>query len=873
MDKVTVNQLAEDFNLDAKMILSELKKIGVMVFSANQPIDDRFVGKVMAHLKLTTNISHEVEKKAERQKQISKKRVTKPKPKKPEWTPLEGAISKSMTIRKAGKVEDEAALLEPVEEGVEAEQVEAVEPEATVTLKRAAAEPAGADVPIEATAAVIEEPPAGKKKIRKVGRRAAEEPPAPVVEAEKSVEAEPPVEAAPPEAAAAETAKPPAEATADKSGAIVREIRKEKKKERGKVLKRSSSGAPVSEGIPDRTGLFAPAPHRRKFKKKKHTLEEEIEARAAAMPKRQLQKITVPEGLTVKEIAERLDVPARDILKTLFMKGIMVNINQILDTEVVQQVGQEMGFEIQPVSFEEELFEAEFLESDKEQYSTRAPIVTVMGHVDHGKTSLLDAIRQTRVAAGEAGGITQHIGAYKAEINNRSITFIDTPGHEAFTMMRARGAQVTDIVILVVAADDGVMPQTVEAIQHARAAGVPIIVAINKIDKPEANIDRVKRDLSEMGLVPEEWGGSNVFVEVSAKKLINIDQMLEMILLVADMQEIKANPNTKAMGTVIESRLDRARGSVATLLVQNGTLFERDIIVAGSISGKIRAMYDENNRRLDMAGPATPVMVLGLDDLPIAGEKFFATDDVVKARQLSLYRQQKLREELLKKMGTRVSLETLFQRLQEGQIKELPIILKVDMQGSRDAIESLLNKLSTDKVKISILRSAVGAITEHDVLLAAASNAIVVGFNVKPVKSAEELAAREGVDIRIYTVIYTVAEEIRQAMEGLLEFQAREKVIGNVEVRETFRVPSVGTIAGSYVTDGVVRRDALVRLFRDGVRVYEGRLSSLRRFKEDVTEVKTGYECGIGLDRFNDIKVGDELQIYIIEKVKDTLDS
>ncbi|HNT99825.1 MAG TPA: translation initiation factor IF-2 [Acidobacteriota bacterium] len=876
MDKVTVNQLAEDFNLDAKMILSELKKIGVMVFSANQPIDDRFVGKVMAHLKLTTNISHEVEKKAERQKQISKKRVTKPKPKKPEWTPLEGAISKSMTIRKAGKVEDEAALLEPVEEGAEeAAQVEAVgEPEATVTLKRAATEPAGKDVPIEATAAVTEEPPAGKKKIRKVGHRATEETPAPVAEAEKPVEVEPPAEAAPPEAAAAEAAKPPVEATADKSGAIVREIRKEKKKERGKVLKRSSSGAPVSDGIPDRTGLFAPVIHRgRKGKKRKRMPEEESGARAVATPKRQLQKITVPEGLTVKEIAERLDVPARDILKTLFMKGIMVNINQILDMEVIQQVGQEMGFEIQPVSFEEELFEAEFLESDKEQYSTRAPIVTVMGHVDHGKTSLLDAIRQTRVAAGEAGGITQHIGAYKAEINNRSITFIDTPGHEAFTMMRARGAQVTDIVILVVAADDGVMPQTVEAIQHARAAGVPIIVAINKIDKPEANIDRVKRDLSEMGLMPEEWGGSNVFVEVSAKKLINIDQMLEMILLVADMQEIKANPNTKAMGTVIESRLDRARGPVATLLVQNGTLFERDIIVAGSISGKIRAMYDENNRRLDMAGPATPVMVLGLDDLPIAGEKFFATDDVVKARQLSLYRQQKLREELLKKMGTRVSLETLFQRLQEGQIKELPIILKVDVQGSRDAIESLLNKLSTEKVKINILHSAVGAITENDVLLAAASNAIVVGFNVKPVKSAEELAAREGVDIRIYTVIYTVAEEIRQAMEGLLEFQAREKVIGNVEVRETFRVPSVGTIAGSYVTDGVVRRDALVRLFRDGVRVYEGRLSSLRRFKEDVTEVKTGYECGIGLERFNDIKVGDELQIYIIEKVKDTLDS
>jgi translation initiation factor IF-2 len=870
MDKVTVNQLAEEFGLDAKVILNELKKIGVMVFSANQPIDERFVNKVISHLKLMTNITHEQEKKAERQKQISKKRVTKPKPKKPEWTPLEGAISKSMAIRKAGKVEEEGGLLESVDEAAQLEEV--AEPEATITLKRAA-EPTGKEVHAEAAASVAEETPAPKKKIRKVGHRAAEEA-APAAE-EKPAEVVPePVAEVPPEAAAG--VEKPAEVAADQS-VIIREIRKEKKKEKGKVIKRSSSGAPTPEGGIDKgIGLFkGQAVRRRKGGKKqrKRGFEEEIETHAAGMPKRQLQKITVAEGLTVKEVAERLGVQAKDILKTLFMKGIMVNINQILDIEVIQQVGQEMGFEVQPVSFEEELFEAEFLESDKEQYQTRAPIVTVMGHVDHGKTSLLDAIRQTRVAAGEAGGITQHIGAYKAQINDRSITFIDTPGHEAFTMMRARGAQVTDIVVLVVAADDGVMPQTVEAIQHSRAAGVPIIVAINKIDKPEANLDRVKRGLAELGLMPEEWGGTNVFVEVSAKKLINIDQMLEMILLVADMQELKANPNTKAMGTVIESRLDRSRGAIATLLVQNGTLFERDIIVAGSISGKIRAMYDENNRRLDMAGPSAPVMVLGLEDLPIAGEKFFATDDVVKARQLSLYRQQKLREELLKKMGTRVSLETLFQRLQEGQIKELPIILKVDVQGSRDAIESMLNKLSTEKVKINILHSAVGAVNENDVLLAAASNAIVVGFNVKPVKSAEELAAREGVDIRFYNVIYTVAEEIRQAMEGLLEFTAREKVIGSVEVRDTFKVPSVGTIAGSYVTDGIVKRDALVRLFRDGVMVYEGRLASLRRFKEDVTEVKTGYECGIGLERFNDIKVGDELQIYIIEKVKDTLDS
>jgi translation initiation factor IF-2 len=432
---------------------------------------------------------------------------------------------------------------------------------------------------------------------------------------------------------------------------------------------------------------------------------------------------------------------------------------------------------------------------------------------------------------------------------------------------------VTDIVVLVVAADDGVMPQTVEAIQHARAAGVPILVAINKIDKPNANAERVKKDLSERDLLPEEWGGKTVFVEVSAKKLINIDQMLEMILLVADMQEIKANPNTKAMGTVIESRLDRARGPIATLLVQNGTLFERDIVVAGSFTGKIRAMYDENNRRLDLATPSTPVMVMGLEDLPNAGEKFFATDDAQKARQLSLYRQQKQREDLLKKVKTRVSLDTLFQQLQEGQIKELPLILKVDVQGSKDAIESLLNRLTTEKVKINILYSAVGAINENDVLLAAASNAIIVGFNVKPSRDAEELANREKVDIRFYNVIYLIADEIRKAMEGLLEFKSRENVTGTVEVRDIFKVPGVGTVIGGYVVDGFVRRDSHARLFRDGVQVYQGRISSLKRFKEDATEVKIGYECGISLERFNDVKAGDELQVFNIEKVRDTLDS
>jgi translation initiation factor IF-2 len=874
MDKVTVNQLAEDFNLDSKIIMNELKKIGVMVFSANQPIDPRFVGKVQAHLKLLSNISQEQEKKATKQKQVSKKRITKVKPKKPELAPLETAISKDMTVRKAGRVEDDSIFTGESEEEALVEE-ESAAPEPVISVSPVA----GPEEAVEETAvaAVEEEKPAkpeDKKQIRKASKDIIEE----IARKARGEDRKVPVEEAPEKTEEIEApAETPAEATAfpDNQGLIVREIQKEKKKEKGKVLKKSSTVPAAAEGGLGRgLSLFKTQDsRRRRGKKRKKGRGGEEEFEEVVVRDEDLKKITIPEGLTVKEIAERMDVPARELLKILFMRGILVNINQILDTEVVQQLGREMGFEVQPVSFEEELFEAEFLESDKESYSHRPPIVTVMGHVDHGKTSLLDAIRETRVAQGEAGGITQHIGAYMVEINGRKITFIDTPGHEAFTMMRARGAQVTDIVVLVVAADDGVMPQTVEAIQHARAARVPILVAINKIDKPNANIDRVKKDLAERDLLPEDWGGKTVFVEVSAKKLINIDQLLEMILLVADMQEIKANPNTKAMGTVIESRLDRARGPVATLLVQNGTLFERDIIVAGSIAGKIRAMYDENNRRLDMAVPSTPVMVMGLQDLPVAGEKFFATDDALKARQLSLYRQQKQREELLSKVNGRVSLETLFQRLQEGQIKELPLILKVDVQGSKDAIESLLNRLSTEKVKINILHSAVGAINENDVLLAAASNAIIVGFNVKPGRSAEDLAAREKVDIRFYNVIYTIADEIKKAMEGLLEYTSRENVLGTVEVRETFRVPGVGTVVGGYVVDGVVRRDGHARLFRDGVMVYEGRISSLKRFKEDATEVKTGYECGISLERFNDIKVGDELRVFTIEKVRDTLES
>jgi len=905
MEKVTVNQLTEEFMLDSKTILKELKKIGVMIFSANQPIDPRFVGKVTSHLKLLSNLAQEEEKRAERRRHVAKKRTVRSKPRKQEVTPLESAISRDMTFRKVQKVKEpvteegvsesatDTADLREVEEVAQkagellevgeptqvAEEIsektemesavsEKVKPEeeiaiqAEVTVERAT--PKGVSVDevqpetvvttkddqVEDTLTVVgEEPVKAKKAALKAKDRRKK--------AAKDVD----------ETGALVKEK------ADKPTPIVRYIKKEKK--RAKVLKSSSTSVASTEALTKGLGLFSTQDTRRKRgkKRKKQRIHEVIIPEIAPIKQEDLTKITIPEGLTVKEIAERMEVPPKEILKNLFMKGIVVNINQILDVDVIKDVGLELGFDVDAVSYEEELIDTEFLEASSGDYEKRPPVITVMGHVDHGKTLLLDSIKHTMVADEEAGGITQHIGAYMVTANNRNLTFIDTPGHEAFTMMRARGAKVTDIVLLVVAADDGVMPQTVEAIQHARAASVPIIVVINKIDKPNANPEKVKQSLSSMELVPEEWGGNTVFVEVSAKNSTNIDQLLEMIILVADMLELTAIPNTKANGTVIESKLDKTRGPVATLLVQNGTLFERDIIVAGAITGKIRAMYDENNKKLDGARPSTPVLVMGLVDVPEAGDRFFATDDATKARQLSQYRQEKQREEILSKMNSRVSLDTFFQQLQEGQIKELPLILKVDVQGSKDAIESMLNKLSTEKVKINILHCAVGAINENDVLLASASNAIIVGFNVKPVKSAEELAKKDHVDIHFYNVIYNIAEEIKKAMEGLLEYTVKENIIGSIEVRQTFRLPGVGTIVGGYVTDGLVRRDANARLFRSGVMVFEGKISSLKRFKEDATEVKSGYECGVGLEKFNDIKVDDELQIYTLEKVKDTLDS
>jgi translation initiation factor IF-2 len=596
----------------------------------------------------------------------------------------------------------------------------------------------------------------------------------------------------------------------------------------------------------------------------------------------ELRPIRLVEGCTVKEFAETLEVKPKDVVALLLNKGVMATINQTLNADVVREIGREFGYTINFTAFEEMTADSENEDaSEQEDIEERAPVVTVMGHVDHGKTSLLDAIRKTRVAEGEAGGITQHIGAYSVEVpdpddpeRRRRIVFLDTPGHEAFTMMRARGAKATDVVVLVVAADDGVMPQTVEAIEHAKAAGVPIVVAINKIDKPHAQPDRIKQSLSDYGLVWDGWGGDTVMVEVSAKQRINLTNLLEMIILTSDILELKANPKRLGNGVVLEAKLDKGRGAVATVLVQNGTLRVGDPVIAGLFFGRVRAMFGDRGQAVQEAGPVIPVEVLGLQGVPAAGDQFQVVTDVAKAQQIANLRQSKRRMlELSRSSAQR--LEDLFSAMQAGKLKELLVILKTDVQGSVEVLKDTLHKLSTDKVKVRVIRSGVGAITESDVLLAAASNdmahsAVIIGFNVRPEQRAEELARQENIDVRLHSIIYKVEEEIRNAMIGMLDATTKEVILGKAEIRQIIKIPKVGNIAGVMVIDGLIKRVAKVRLVRDSAVVYEGQISSLRRFKEDVSEVKQGFECGIGVDRFSDIKIGDILEVYITEKVMPT---
>ena len=580
--------------------------------------------------------------------------------------------------------------------------------------------------------------------------------------------------------------------------------------------------------------------------------------------------ILVKDGMTVGELSEVLSVSSTELIKKLFMElKIMANINQSLTLEQIELIAMDYGKEIQEeVEINKEDLDLYFeVEDQDKDLKERAPIVTIMGHVDHGKTTLLDTIRNTRVTAEEAGGITQHIGAYQVRAKDKKITFLDTPGHAAFTTMRARGAKITDVTILVVAADDGVMPQTIEAINHAKAAEVPIIVAVNKMDKPQANPDRVMNELVEYGLISEEWGGDTIFVPISALKGEGIDELLENILLVTEMQELKANPNRLALGTVIEAKLDKGRGAVATLLVQNGTLNVGDPLVVGNTFGRVRAMINDRNKNINAAKPSTPVEITGLQDVPNAGDRFVVFGDEKTARQIGEKRQQQYIE-TTRQASSAVSLDTLFEQMKQGEMKDLNIIIKADVQGSVEALAMSLAKIDVEGVNVRIIHTGVGAINESDITLAVASNAVVIGFNVRPDSNAKQMAQTEQVDIRLHSIIYKVIEEIEAAMTGLLDPEFVEKVIGLAEVRQVYKVSKIGTIAGAYVTEGKVSRDGKVRVIRDSVVIYEGEIDTLRRFKDDVKEVQSGYECGMTVENFNDIKEGDVFEVYIMEEVK-----
>jgi len=569
--------------------------------------------------------------------------------------------------------------------------------------------------------------------------------------------------------------------------------------------------------------------------------------------------------VTVKELADKMDARPAEVIKVLMRMGVMATINAVIDLDKATALAQSFGYSVEAAEADSgEVFGEE--EDREENLRRRAPVVTVMGHVDHGKTSLLDAIRATNVTQSEAGGITQHIGAYAVNTARGKVVFLDTPGHEAFTAMRARGAQATDIVVLVVAADDGVMPQTAEAVTHARAANVPIVVAINKIDLPNANPDRIKQQLTEYGLAPEQWGGETIYVEVSAKRKQNIDELLEMLLLQAEILELRANPMRRGQGVVIEAELDKSRGPVATVLVQKGTVRIGEAFVVGMHYGRIRALLNDRGEKISEAGPAPPVEVIGLSGVPLAGDAFQVVGDEKKARQIATLRQQRQREEHIQRTS-RVTLEDLYRQIKEGEVKELNVLIKADVQGSAQAVRDTLEKLNTSEVRVRVIQGAVGGITESDVMLASASNAIIIAFNVRPTPKARELAEREGVDVRLYTIIYDLIADVRAALEGMLEPEVAEHITGRAEVRETFHIPRIGVIAGCYVTEGTIARNAECRLLRDNVVVYQGRVASLRRFKEDVHEVSSGYECGIGLERFADLKRGDVIEPFMREQV------
>jgi len=842
-----------------KVLLEKLDDLDISVKSHMSALDDDDIDRIKSSLfgakKEETVVETRIKPTVIRRR---RKEVKVEVSETPEAEPEEAAT--------AAEKEDEEAVVaeaaeESLDEGKAPKQLEAEEPQ-------------------EVSAAPPEEKPAVKK-AKKPKKPAKKEPSAKIIKLPVKPPEKPLKEkkAEPQKATAKGVAKPTGKkaATIHPPPEIEPDVTETKKRKRKKKLEESDVDVDkkflkkkisfrrkaVVEGEDLYAEGYRPRKQRKLAKGKKPAGGQKTQITVAKAIKR---RIKIDEAIVLSELAKRMGIKANEIIKTMMAMGSMATVNQTVDFDTATVIASEFNYEVERASFEEEALLKQETD-DPKKLAPRPPVVTIMGHVDHGKTSLLDVIRKTRITEMEAGGITQHIGAYHVSTNKGYIAFLDTPGHEAFTAMRARGAQVTDIVVLVVAADDGVMPQTTEAINHSRAAGVPIIVAINKIDKANADPDKVKRELAEIGLTPEDWGGDTIYVHVSAKKGEGIDDLLEMISLQAEILELKANPDKLATGHVVEAKIDSGRGAVATVLVREGTLRAGDPVVCGMHYGRIRAMLDDRGNQLESAGPSIPVEIVGLSGVPMAGDEFLALNDEKNAKQVSEHRQQKQRSKELAQ-SSRLSLEKLYERMQEGEVKDLNLIIKADVHGSIEALNDSLTKLSNDEVNVNVVHSATGTIAESDISLATVSNAIIIGFNVRPTPKVQSLANEENVDMRFYNVIYDVIKDVKNAMVGMMASTFEERILGTAEVREVFQIPKVGNIAGCYVTDGKMERGQRMRLLRDGVVVFEGKNSSLRRFKDDAKEVMAGYECGIGIENFNDIKVGDTIDCYYLEEIR-----
>jgi translation initiation factor IF-2 len=853
-----VYELARDLNMTNKVLLEKLDDLDISVKSHMSTLDDDMIAQIKSSFFSAPEKKETIEETRIKPTVIRRRR-------------------KKVNVEVSATPEAEPEVIGDGAEEADQEATAAEVPEESVaegeTLKESEAEE-----PQDAGAVEVEEKPAAKK-VKKPKKAAKKEPSAKIIKLPVKPPEKPLKEkkAAPKKATAKvekrpigkKAAAPPPQPEVALPGKDAKKRKRKKKYEESDVDKKflkkkiSFKKKAVVEGEDLYAGGYRPRKQRKMGKGKKPLGGQKTQITVAKAIKR---RIKIDEAIMLSELAKRMGIKASEIIKAMMAMGSMATVNQTIDFETAALIAGEFDYEVERASFEEETILKQETD-DPEKMVPRPPVVTIMGHVDHGKTSLLDVIRKTRISESEAGGITQHIGAYHVRTGKGQIAFLDTPGHEAFTAMRARGAQVTDIVVLVVAADDGVMPQTTEAINHSRAAEVPIIVAINKIDKQNADPEKVKRELAEIGLTPEDWGGDTIYVNVSAKEAEGIDELLEMILLQAEVLEFKANPDKLASGHVVEAKIDSGRGAVATVLVREGTLHTGDPVVCGMHYGRIRAMLDDQGHQLESAGPSIPVEIIGLSGVPMAGDEFLALKDEKNAKQVSEHRQQKQRSKELAQ-SSRLSLDKLYERMQEGEVKDLNLIIKADVHGSIEALNDSLTKLSNDEVNVNVVHSATGTIAESDISLATVSNAIIIGFNVRPSPKVQSLANEENVDMRFYNVIYDVIKDVKNAMVGMMASTFEEHVMGTAEVREVFQIPKIGNIAGCYVTDGKMERGQKMRLLRDGVVIFEGKNSSLRRFKDDVKEVQTGYECGIGIENFNDIKVGDTIDCYYLEEIR-----